>query len=87
MDKLEEALKIAKSTPDQIKELDFGNVFWACGVLAAHLSALKAQPPVKVTVTEGKIDPDKVPCCHVLADDNPVCIKCGENTAPVKEGE
>lgn len=36
-DRLNKALDIARTTQDEVKELDFGNVFWACGVLADHI--------------------------------------------------
>ena len=42
-----EALKIADASADDVKTLDFGNVFWACGVLAKAIRALQpAQPAV-----------------------------------------
>lgn len=40
-----EALAIADARGDEVKELDFGNVFWACGVLAEKVRALTAQQP------------------------------------------
>lgn len=35
-DRFKEALEIANTRGDEVKELDFGNVFWACGVLATE---------------------------------------------------
>lgn len=37
------ALEIAMATEQKVKELDFGNVFWACGVLAAEAERVKKE--------------------------------------------
>lgn len=41
----------------------------------------RGKPLVTSTVKEGKIDPGLKRCCHVVQDDDPVCIKCGIDTS------
>ena len=36
-ERLQEAFKIADARNDEVKELDFGTVFWACGIFADHI--------------------------------------------------
>ena len=47
-----EALRIADMRNEEVKELDFGEVFWACGVLAKQLRALSQQPDAPTKLVE-----------------------------------
>lgn len=38
--RFEDALKIAKATQEEVKEMDFGEVFWACGILAQQVEVI-----------------------------------------------
>ena len=50
--KLEEALSIADKRGEEVKELDFGNVFWACGVLADAYRSTLSQPDIAEMMAE-----------------------------------
>lgn len=44
-DELNKALQIADSRNEEVKELDFGNVFWACCILANYIRAATHPQP------------------------------------------
>ncbi len=53
---LDAAIKIADARNQEVADLDFGGVFWACGILRAEISRLKKQQP--------EIDEAKIPYGH-----------------------
>lgn len=43
---VQKALDIADARLEDVKDIDFGEVFWACGVLSMRVRALAQQEPV-----------------------------------------
>jgi len=72
------ALAIADARGDEVKELDFGNVFWACGVLAEKVRALTAQQPVNAELLAVLSRIEGVICHEVCSSTNKQISDSGE---------
>ena len=57
-DELNKALQIADSRNEEVKELDFGNVFWACCILANYIRAATQPQPTDAPCRTCKGDPE-----------------------------